>query len=67
MSFELIISPLYNFFGVLEGRVIVAYDITGHKKLEADLKNTNEAIHDALTGVYNRRFLWAWRVFSYMA
>jgi len=51
MSFELIISPLYNFFGVLEGRVIVVHDITGHKKLEADLKNTNDAIKEKLAEV----------------
>jgi len=75
-TFELIISPLYNLFGVLEGRVIVAHDITIHKQMETDLKKTNEilkeklaevellqvelreqAIHDPLTGVYNRRFL----------
>jgi diguanylate cyclase (GGDEF)-like protein/PAS domain S-box-containing protein len=74
--FELIVSPLYNLLGVLEGRVIVAHDITMHKYMETELQKTNEAlkeklaevellqvelreqaIHDALTGVYNRRFL----------
>jgi diguanylate cyclase (GGDEF)-like protein len=35
---ELVISLLYNRFNVLEGRVIVAHDITEHKLLENDLK-----------------------------
>ena len=75
-TFELIISPLYNSFGILEGRVIVAHDITERKQMENELKKANEAfktklaevellqtqlrdqaIHDPLTGVYNRRFL----------
>jgi len=35
---ELVISHLYNRFNMLEGRVIVAHDITEHKLLENDLK-----------------------------
>ena len=41
---EIDISPLYNQFGRLEGRVIVAHDITEHTWLENDLKYANEAL-----------------------
>lgn len=73
---EIIVSALYNRFNQLEGRIIVAHDISDRKWLEHDLKYANEslkdqlieienlrlelqeqAIHDALTNVYNRRFL----------
>ena len=75
-TLELVVSPLYNRFNKLEGRVIVAHDITEHKWLENDLKYANEtlkfqlveieklraelqeqAIHDPLTNVYNRRYM----------
>jgi len=66
---ELVVSALYNQFNKLEGRIIVAHDITEHKRLENDLKEKlqeNEilraqllelAIRDPLTNVYNRRYL----------
>jgi len=41
---EIDISPLYNQFNQLEGRVIVAHDITEHTWLENDLKYANEAL-----------------------
>ena len=41
---EIDISPLYNQFNRLEGRVIVAHDITEHTWLENDLKYANEAL-----------------------
>jgi diguanylate cyclase (GGDEF)-like protein/PAS domain S-box-containing protein len=41
---ELVISHLYNRFNMLEGRVIVAHDITEHKWLENDLKYANEVL-----------------------
>jgi len=41
---EIDISPLYNQFNRLEGRVIVAHDITEHKWLENDLQYANEAL-----------------------
>lgn len=75
-TLEIIVSALYNRFRQLEGRVIVAHDITERKWLENDLKYANQtlekqlqdierlraelqeqAIHDPLTNVYNRRFL----------
>jgi diguanylate cyclase (GGDEF)-like protein/PAS domain S-box-containing protein len=43
-TFEIDISPLYNQFNQLEGRVIVAHDVTEHKWLENDLKYANEAL-----------------------
>ena len=41
---EIDISPLFNQFNRLEGRVIVAHDITEHTWLENDLKYANEAL-----------------------
>ena len=41
---ELVISHLYNRFNILEGRVIVAHDITDHKLLENDLKYANDIL-----------------------
>jgi diguanylate cyclase (GGDEF)-like protein/PAS domain S-box-containing protein len=74
---EIVVTPLYDTItGDLNGRVIVAHDITDSKQLENDLTAMNEilwakieeveslraqvqeqAIRDALTGIYNRRFL----------
>jgi diguanylate cyclase (GGDEF)-like protein/PAS domain S-box-containing protein len=45
---EIHISPLFNPFGRLEGRVIVAHDITEHKWLENDLKYANESLKNQL-------------------
>jgi diguanylate cyclase (GGDEF)-like protein/PAS domain S-box-containing protein len=47
-TFEIDISPLYDQFGRLEGRVIVAHDITEHKWLESDLKYANESLKNQL-------------------
>lgn len=43
-TLELTVSALYNQSGDLEGRVIVAHDITFHKWLENDMKYANEAL-----------------------
>lgn len=43
-TLETIITPIYNRTSQLEGRVILAYDITDRKKLEEELKNTNHAL-----------------------
>jgi diguanylate cyclase (GGDEF)-like protein/PAS domain S-box-containing protein len=43
-TLELNVSPLYNRFNVLEGRIIVAHDVTERKWLENDLKYANEAL-----------------------
>lgn len=65
---ELIITPLNNEEGQLEGRAIVAYDITERKNLEVTLQQRldeiqalhqalrEQAIRDPLTGVFNRRY-----------
>lgn len=41
---EMTVFNLYNRFDALDGRVIVAHDITEHKWLENDLKYANEAL-----------------------
>jgi diguanylate cyclase (GGDEF)-like protein len=41
---ETIITPIYNHRQQLEGRVILAYDITDRKNLEKELKNANESL-----------------------
>lgn len=43
-TLETIITPIYNRSNKLEGRVILAYDITDRKKLEKELKNANQAL-----------------------
>ena len=47
-TLETIITPIYNRTNQLEGRVILAYDITDRKKLEKDLKDTNESLQTQL-------------------
>ena len=53
--FDLKISPLYNDHQRFLGRLVVWRDITVLKKAQADLQE--QAIRDALTGLYNRRYL----------
>lgn len=43
-TLELVVSALYNQFHELQGRVIVAHDITEHKWLENDLTYANETL-----------------------
>ena len=43
-TLDLNVSALYNRFNVLQGRVIVAHDVTEHKWLENDLQYANEAL-----------------------
>lgn len=43
-TLELVVSALYNQFHELQGRVIVAHDVTEHKWLENDLKFANETL-----------------------
>ena len=54
-TLEIDISPLYNQFGRLEGRVIVAHDITEHKWLENDLKYANEVLSNQLDEINKLR------------
>jgi diguanylate cyclase (GGDEF)-like protein/PAS domain S-box-containing protein len=48
---ELVISHLYNRFNKVEGRVIVAHDVTEHKWLENDLKYANEVLKAQLAEI----------------
>ena len=52
---DLKISPLYDGHQRFLGRLVVWRDITLLKKAQADLQE--QAIRDALTGLYNRRYL----------
>lgn len=52
---EIFVSPLYNQFNQLEGRVIVAHDITEHKWLENDLKYANESLQIQLDEIETLR------------
>ncbi len=68
-TLELVVSLLHDRLNNLLGRVIVAHDITEHKRLENELRIQlaeneslramlqEQAIRDPLTNVYNRRFL----------
>lgn len=48
---ELIVSALYNRFKQLEGRIIVAHDVTDRKRLETDLKNANDRLEQQLNDI----------------
>jgi diguanylate cyclase (GGDEF)-like protein len=52
---ELVISHLYNRFNILEGRVIVAHDVTEHNWLENDLKYANQALKVQLAEIEQLR------------
>lgn len=73
---DLLITPLYNDYQVLNGRLIVFRDVTDRKEVEKDLRRAmdrlqtqlieigtlqsqlrEQAIRDALTNVFNRRYL----------
>jgi diguanylate cyclase (GGDEF)-like protein/PAS domain S-box-containing protein len=54
-TLEIIVSALYNRFKQLEGRVIVAHDITERKWLENDLKYANEALEKQLQDIERLR------------
>jgi diguanylate cyclase (GGDEF)-like protein/PAS domain S-box-containing protein len=45
---DLVISTLYDRFNNVQGRVIVAHDITEHKQLEQALKDTNQSLMEQL-------------------
>jgi diguanylate cyclase (GGDEF)-like protein/PAS domain S-box-containing protein len=54
-TLELVVSALYNHFNQLEGRIIVAHDITEHKWLENDLKYANEMLTHQLAEIEKLR------------
>jgi diguanylate cyclase (GGDEF)-like protein/PAS domain S-box-containing protein len=47
-TLEVVVTPIYNRLNILEGRVIVAYDITDRKSLENKLKRLNETLQEQL-------------------
>ncbi|WP_371373188.1 HD domain-containing phosphohydrolase [Sporomusa aerivorans] len=52
--FEVRRSPVYDVTGRIVGTLGVSRDISERKRLESDLLYVSE--HDALTGIYNRRY-----------
>ena len=47
-TLEVVVTPIYNRFNTLEGRVIVARDITERKALENKLKEVNVSLQNQL-------------------
>ena len=54
-TLDLNVSALYNQFNQLEGRVIVAHDVTERKWLEDDLKYANEVLSNQLDEINKLR------------
>lgn len=54
-TLELVVSALYNQFNQLEGRVIVAHDVTDRKWLENDLKYANVSLTHQLEEINKLR------------
>ena len=54
-TLEIIVSALYNRLNQLEGRIIVAHDITDRKWLENDLKFANETLAKQLDDIERLR------------
>jgi diguanylate cyclase (GGDEF)-like protein/PAS domain S-box-containing protein len=54
-TLEVDISPLYGAFNRLDGRVIVAHDITEHKWLENDMKYANQSLRSQLAEIERLR------------
>ncbi len=54
-TFELVISGIYNRFNTLEGRVIVAHDITDQKCLQNDLQHANDTLKRQLAEIEELR------------
>lgn len=55
-TYELTISPIYSRPGILEGRVVLARDVTDRKSTESELLRTNEAL---TTEIAQRQMLQA--------
>ncbi len=54
-TLEIIVSALYNRFKQLDGRIVVAHDITDRKWLEHDLKYANESLKNQLIEIEHLR------------
>jgi diguanylate cyclase (GGDEF)-like protein/PAS domain S-box-containing protein len=54
-SLEITVSALYNRFKQLEGRIIVAHDITDRKWLENDLQHANESLKSQIDEITHLR------------
>ncbi len=48
-------APIRDYKGIIDGLVIVIFDITSKKEAEEKIRYLS--FHDSLTGLYNRRFL----------
>ena len=55
ITLEIIVSALYNRLGKLEGRIIVAHDVTDRKWLENDLTYANESLKNQLIEIEHLR------------
>ena len=54
-TLDLTVSAIYDRFNVLDGRIIVAHDVTEHKWLENDLKYANESLKNQLAEIEQLR------------
>lgn len=54
-TLEIMVSALYNRFRQLDGRIIVAHDVTERKWLEHDLKFANESLKNQLAEIEHLR------------
>ena len=54
-TLELIVTPMYNAAEVLQGRVIVAHDVTDRKILEDSLKQANTSLRTQLAEIESLR------------
>ncbi len=54
-TLEVMVTALYNSANRLEGRVIVAHDVTEHKNLEDDLTSANETLTQQLDEINKLR------------
>jgi len=54
-TLDLTVSAIYDRFNVLDGRIIVAHDVTERKWLENDLKYANESLKNQLAEIEKLR------------
>ena len=50
-TLEIIISPLYSPFQILEGHIIVAHDVTERRSMEDKLKHANQSLQEQLAQI----------------
>jgi diguanylate cyclase (GGDEF)-like protein len=54
-TLELMVSPINNHLGHLEGRVIVAHDVSSRKNMENEMKRANQALRVQIAEVESLR------------